>query len=261
MKDTRPDWAHRTFPVRGARVAIAGGAGGIGRALTTACCDLGLRVAVLDRPAALQAHPSKAELAVPMDASDPNQVQAAFATLNERFEALDVLMFLIGFTLTPPRSTQSIDADEWDEVVRVNLTAAHLVTRTALPLLKRSQASNIVMVSSGLGVSVLQGFGPYAAAKAGVIALTKTLAVEHAPHVRVNAVAPSAILTDFMKGGGQSGTSDGKWFDPTPYLHTIPLRRLAEVDDVVGPMLFLASPAAAFMTGQTLHINGGRFMP
>jgi 3-oxoacyl-[acyl-carrier protein] reductase len=110
-------------------------------------------------------------------------------------------------------------------------------------------------------VSVLKGYGPYAAAKAGVIALTKTLAVEAAPEIRANAVAPSAILTDFMKGGLGRGDSDGSWFDPTPYLPLIPLRRLAQVEDVVGPILFLASPAAAFMTGQTVHVNGGRFMP
>lgn len=261
MNATTANWAHRSVPAPGTRVAIAGGAGGIGRVLTAACCDLGLRVAVLDLPAALQAHPSGAELSLPMNASDPEQVRAAFAQLQERFGALDVLMFLVGFTLTPPRATAEIGEADWDEVVRVNLTAAHIVSRAALPILRRGQAANIVMVSSGLGVSVLRGFGPYAAAKAGVIALTKTLAVEQAPVIRANAVAPSAILTDFMKGGGHSGRSDGTWFDPTPYLPSIPLQRLAEVEDVIGPMLFLASPAAGFMTGQTLHINGGRYMP
>jgi 3-oxoacyl-[acyl-carrier protein] reductase len=261
MTGTVVSWAHRAVPAPGTRVAIAGGAGGIGRALVAACCELDLRVAVLDLPAALAAHPSNAELSLAMDASDPKQVRAAFTTLNEKFDALDVLLFLVGFTLTPPRPTADIAAADWDEVLRVNLTGAHLVTSAALPMLKRGRAASIVMISSGLGVSVLQGYGPYAAAKAGVIALTKTLAVEHAPAVRANALAPSAILTDFMKGGGRNGRSDGTWFDPTPYLPSIPLRRLADVDDVIGPMLFLASPAAGFMTGQTLHVNGGRYMP
>ena len=261
MNANAVDWGHRCVPAPGTRVAIAGGAGGIGRELTAACCGLGMRVAVLDLPGSLQAHPSAAEASLPMDASNPEQVDAACARLQERFEGLDVLMFLVGFTLTPPRGTPEVDASDWDEVVRVNLTAAHLVSRAALPLLRRGAAPNIVMVSSGLGVSVLRGFGPYAAAKAGVIALTKTLAMEQAPVIRANAVAPSAIATDFMKGGGHSGRSDGTWFDPTPYLPSIPLQRLAEVQDVIGPMLFLASSAAGFMTGQTLHINGGRYMP
>lgn len=260
MSEASIDWAQRCVPSAGTRVAIAGGAGGIGRSLTAACCNLGLRVAVLDLSPALRNFASNAELSVPMDAGDPAQVSTAFAAVERRFEALDVLFFLVGFTLTPPRATVDIDSTDWDEVVRVNLTAGHLVTRAALPLLKRGQSANIVMVSSGLGVSVLRGFGPYAAAKAGVIALTKTLAVEQAPAIRANAVAPSAIQTDFMKGGGQNGRSDGRWFDPTPYVPTIPLQRLAEVDDVIGPLLFLASPAAGFMTGQTLHINGGRHM-
>jgi 3-oxoacyl-[acyl-carrier protein] reductase len=255
------DWAQRNVPAPGTRVAIAGGTGGIGRALVDACCDLGLRVAVLDLPAGLAAHPSKAEFTFAMDASDPKQVSAAFGAVEEKFAALDILLFLVGFTLTPPRATAEIDAADWDEVVRVNLTGAHLVSRAALPLLKRGRMANIVMISSGLGFSVLHGYGPYAAAKAAVVALTKTLAVENAPTIRANAVAPSAILTDFMKGGGRAGRSDGTWFDPTPYLPSIPMRRLAEVDDVIGPMLFLGSPAAAFMTGQTLHVNGGRFMP
>jgi 3-oxoacyl-[acyl-carrier protein] reductase len=259
--DAFTNWSRHCVPAPGTRVAVAGGAGGIGRAVVAACCELELRVAVLDLPAALAAHPSNAEVSLPMDAGDPDQVRRAFVGVQERFEALDVLLFLVGFTLTPPRPTAEIDAADWDEVLRVNLTGAHLVTSAALPLLRRGNAPSIVTISSGLGVSVLHGYGPYAAAKAGVIALTKTLAVEHAPNIRANAVAPSAILTDFMKGGGRSGRSDGTWFDPTPYLPSIPLRRLAEVDDVIGPMLFLASPAAAFMTGQTLHVNGGRYMP
>jgi 3-oxoacyl-[acyl-carrier protein] reductase len=258
---TVANWAHRSVPPPGTRVAVAGGAGGIGRALVSACCELGHRVAVLDLPQALKAHPSNAELALPMDGSDADQVREAFRCLREKFEALDVLLFLVGFTLTPPRSTADVEGTDWDDVVRGNLTSAHLVTRAALSLLKQGEAASIVTISSGLGVSVLPGYGPYAAAKAGVIALTKALAIENAPAIRANAVAPSAILTDFMKGGGRSGRSDGSWFDPTPYLPSIPMRRLADVSDVIGPMLFLASPAASFMTGQTLHVNGGRYMP
>jgi 3-oxoacyl-[acyl-carrier protein] reductase len=87
------------------------------------------------------------------------------------------------------------------------------------------------------------------------------VALEGAPALRANAVAPSAIVTDFMTGGLGRHDSDGTWFDPSPYIPLIPLQRLADVDDVVGTVLFLASPAAGFITGQTIHVNGGRFMP
>jgi len=141
-------------------------------------------------------------------------------------------------------------------VVNGNLTSAHLVTRAALPLLRKGNSPCIVTVSSGLGVSVLKGYGPYAAAKAGVIALTKTLAVEAAHRDPRQRGAPSAILTDFMKGGLGRGDSDGVWFDP-PLSAADPAAPPGASRRRGRPILFLASPAAAFMTGQTVHVNGG----
>jgi 3-oxoacyl-[acyl-carrier protein] reductase len=261
MTSNSEGWAERVVPPPGTRVAVAGGCGGIGRAVVSACQELGHRVAVFDLPQSMEAYPSSADLVVQINATDEATVRRGFQRLEAAFDALDALVFLIGFTLTPPRPTSEINSLDWDEVVRGNLASAHLVTREALPLLRRGNAPSIVTVSSGLGVSVLGGYGPYAASKAGLIALTKTLATENSPTIRANTVAPSAIRTDFMKGGLGRIDSDGSWFDPTPYVPMIPLGRLAEVRDVVGPILFLASPAAAFVTGQTLHVNGGRFMP
>jgi 3-oxoacyl-[acyl-carrier protein] reductase len=258
---TTNGWASRTIPGPGSRAAIVGGCGGIGRAIVAACRELGLRTAVLDLPQSIEKHPVDVELLVPMDATSAPNVEAAFKQVAATFDGLDILVFVVGFTLTPPRPTTDIDEPQWSEVVNGNLTSAHLVIRRALPLLRRGNQPNIVTISSGLGVSVLRGFGPYAAAKAGLIALTKTVALEGAPELRANAVAPSAILTDFMTGGLGRHDSDGRWFDPSPYIPLIPLQRLADVDDVVGAVLFLASPAAGFITGQTIHVNGGRFMP
>jgi 3-oxoacyl-[acyl-carrier protein] reductase len=254
-------WAGRTVPAPGSRAAIVGGCGGIGRAVVAACKDLAVRTAVLDLPHSIERHPQDVELLVPIDATCAEDVRAGFQKVESVFGGLEHLVFLVGFTLTPPRPTTEIDEPEWSEVVQGNLTTAHLVIRAALPLLRRGHRPSIVTISSGLGVSILRGFGPYAAAKAGLIALTKTVALEGAPALRANAVAPSAILTDFMSGGLGRHDSDGGWFDPAPYIPLIPLQRLAEVDDVVGAVLFLASPAASFITGQTIHINGGRFMP
>jgi len=254
-------WAARAVPPPGTRVVVAGGCGGIGRVVVAACRELGHRVAVLDLPGSIELHPPDVELIVPTDAADAAQVNSAFEIVAAKFGAIDLLAFLVGFTLTPPRHTVEIDGDQWEDVLRGNLTSAHLVTRAAIPHLRRGTAPNIVLISSGLGVVVLRGYGPYAAAKAGVIALTKALAIEHAPHIRANAIAPAAIVTDFMKGGLAIGaTGDDSWFNPAAYIPLLPMGRMAEPADVVGPLLFLASDAASYITGQTIHVNGGRYM-
>ena len=173
-------------------------------------------------------------------------------------------MFLVGFTITPPVAVEAVLPAQWDEVIAGNLRSAYLVARAALPMLRKGRAPAIVNVSSGLGFNVLHGFGPYAAAKAGLVGLTKALATEGAPVIRANAVAPSAIETAFMRGGTGRGNEDpaaAAWFKGGDYGKLFPLGRLANVEDVVGPILFLLGPAARFMTGQTLHVNGGRITP
>ncbi len=250
-------------PPAGSRVLIVGGCGAIGRSLVDACLSLHHDVAIMDLAGSIEARPPAGNLkaVIPCDATDEAQVEAAFERLTTLWSAFDVLFFVAGFTLTPPRPSEQISGADWDAVLRGNLTSAHLVTRGAAPFLRGGNEPSIVTVSSGMGVVPLPGFSPYSAAKAGLIALTKGLALEQSPAIRVNAVAPSAIESDFMRGGlGRDNDSDGSWFNPEPYLPSIPLRRLATVEDVVGPMLFLASAAASFVTGQTLHINGGRFM-
>lgn len=256
---TAPD-LRRLAPPAGARIAIAGGCGGIGRPLVQACLDNGLRVAVLDLPASLERHPpATGVLRVPLDATDPARVDAALAALGA-WGGLDVLVSLVGFTLTPPVSLLETTPAQWDEVQAGNLRAAWLLARAAAPQLLAAGGGCIVNTASMLAINPLPGFGPYAAAKAGLVALTKTLAHELAPRIRVNAVAPSAIHTAFMGGGTGRGGDDGGdgWFAAGQAYAQIPLGRLAEPEDVVGPILFLASDAARFVTGQVLGVNGGR---
>jgi 3-oxoacyl-[acyl-carrier protein] reductase len=259
-----PDWTRLTAPP-GTRVIVAGGAGDIGRAVVAACRANGHEVAVLDLARSLEKHPPPAGTrAMALDATDPAAVEAAFRTLEAAWGAADALVFLIGFTITPPTRIDALSPSQWDEVIAGNLRSAYLVARAALPLLRKGRNPAIVAVASGLGINVLPGFGPYSAAKAGLIAFTKTLAIENAPVIRANAVAPSAIETAFMQGGTGRGPDDpaaAAWFQGADYVRMFPLGRLAEVDDVVGPILFLMGPAARFMTGQTLHVNGGRLMP
>ena len=116
--------------------------------------------------------------------------------------------------------------------------------------------------ASGLAVRSTAGFGPYSAAKAGVLGLTRSLAIESAPRVRVNAIAPTAVDTAFLRGGtGRSDERAPSQVDLETYVKAIPLGRVATPEDIVGPILFLLGPAARYMTGQTLHINGGLLTP
>ncbi len=153
-----------------------------------------------------------------------------------------------------------LDVAEWQRVVDGNLGSAYLLNRAAVPRLLRSGGGSVVNVASGLATRVLPGFGPYSASKAGLIALTKAVAVENAPMIRANAVAPAAVDTQFLTGGTGRDATDAH-LDKEPYIRMIPLKRLAVASDVVGPMLFLLGPASTYMTGQTLYINGGALTP
>jgi NAD(P)-dependent dehydrogenase (short-subunit alcohol dehydrogenase family) len=147
----------------------------------------------------------------------------------------------------------------------VNLRAAFLCARFALPHLHRSDDACIINVSSSLAYNPNKGSAAYVASKGGMVSLTKALAMENAPRVRANVVAPSAVDTEFLYGGTASpdASPDDHLFKLTlpSYLSGIPMGRLAEPADVVGPILFLAGPGARYITGQVLHVNGGRITP
>ena len=261
-----PDFT-RLAPRAGSRVVVAGGCGGIGSRLVAACVQTGLKVTVLDLESSIRNHPVPAGVtAIAVNGTDDVDVQRAFGEVKAHWGAIDHLFFLIGFTLSPPVEIEKVTAAQWEDIMAGNLRSAFLMTREAIPLLRAAGGGSIVTVASGLGINLLPGYGPYGSAKAGLIGLTKAIAMENAPLIRANAVAPSAILTAFMGGGTSRGGDDRnswKWFEEgaDKYVPMIPLRRLAVPEDVVGPALFLSSDSARFMTGQVLHVNGGRITP
>lgn len=237
-------------------LAVLGACGGIGRALVSRALSEGWRISALDLPASLAAHPPPGAVSAhPVDIGDPASVQAAFAGL----DALDGFVNLAGF-MSPVQPLADTSLAIFDEVLTGNLRGAFLAASAAIPLL-RARRGAMVNVASGLASHARPGFGPYAAAKAGMISLTKTLALEAAPDIRVNAVGPSAIDTAFLRGGeGRMPTADA----PVPLeamAKATPLGRIATPDDVVGPILFLLGPDSGFITGQVLWINGGAYMP
>ncbi len=244
------------------RIAILGGCGGIGRSLVAACLEQGDAVAVLDLEASLASHPPPAGVtALPVDASDEASLREAFQALDAQWGGLDGFVNLAGFMIGM-RPLAETTAEIFDTTVQGNLRAAFLAGNAAMPLLAKGNAPSLVNIASGLAHFIRPHYGAYAASKAGMIALTKTLALEHAPHVRANVVAPGAVDTAFLRGGtGRSGEDAASTIDTTAYGAMVPLKRIAEPDDIVGPILFLLGSASRYMTGQTLWVNGGAYMP
>jgi 3-oxoacyl-[acyl-carrier protein] reductase len=195
-----------------------------------------------------------------MDATRAADVTSAMAEADRTLGGIDVLVNLVGFVNRRARIEELSD-DEWNATIRGNLDSLTTICRRAIPILQRSDAAAIVNVSSGTGVRPLAGGSAYAVAKAGVIALTKSVALECAPRIRANAVAPGVVQTAFLTGGTHNADSGAPMPDLEAYKKTVPMQRLGEPSDIVGPILFLASPAAGFINGQTLHVNGGGLMP
>jgi len=244
------------------RLAVLGGCGGIGRELVAAARQRGFRVAVLDLPVSLQRHPTDNDVIdIAVDATDEVQVSSAFAALEQQWGGLDGFVNLCGF-MHENQPLAETSSSVWNEIVDGDLNSMFFASQAALPLLAKGENPAMVNASSGLAQFIRPGFGAYAVAKAGVIALTKTLALENAPTVRVNAVAPSAVDTAFLRGGtGRSSEAEDVELDLSAYINAIPLKRIAVPPDVVKPIMFLLGEDSAYMTGQVLWINGGAYMP
>lgn len=248
---------NRLGPVAGAKIVIAGGCGGIGRELTEAALALDLKVIILDLARSIEAFPPRPPVeAYAIDATDDASVREAFQTIHEKHGAIDSLVNLVGFRNQLARFDE-IPVEEWDQVITGNLRSTMLLCRHAAPLLIESGNGTIVNVASAMGTRSVPNHAPYAAAKAAVLNFTRTVAIELAPHVRANAVAPSAVDTDFHRGGTGRQVIEDAANDPNIFASGVPMGRIARADDIVGPTLFFAGPHSQFVTGQTLLVNGG----
>lgn len=239
-------------------LVLLGGCGGIGRPLTARALSDGWRVTVLDLPTSLERHAPPGDVMTrPIDVSEPASIDKAFEGLG----SLDGFVNLAGF-MTGVKPIEETGLAEFDEAMTGNLRGAFLAAKAALPLLRRGAAPSMVNIVSGLASNVRPGYGVYGAAKAGMVHLTKTLALEAAPAIRVNAVGPAAVDTAFLRGGtGRSNEDQETKLDVEAYARMTPLARLATPEDVVGPVMFLLGPDSGFMTGQVLWVNGGGYMP
>lgn len=236
------------------RIALLGGAGGIGRVLATELGQAGDRVITLDLAGSLDRHGVKDGIAI--DVTDEASVTSAFAALDGQ---IDGFVNLAGYNtaLTP---LAEMETGYFDDILNANLRGAFLAARAAAPLL--SEGGSMVNIASGLASHVRPGYGAYAASKAAVIAMTKTMALELAPKIRVNAVAPGLVDTAFLRGGtGRSEESGDSIVNLEAYKAMTPLARVATPEDVTGPIRFLLGRDSQFMTGQVLWVNGGGYNP
>lgn len=243
---------------------VTGGGAGIGAACARVFCAEGAHVMLVDRSAdalgrtadALRtASPGARVDTFTADVSDAGlAVQAVAATLGGHGR-LDILVNNAAARHHGP--VADADVADWQAILGVNLVGTAQVCRAALPALRASGSGRIVNVSSCYAVTGRKGMGLYDATKAGLLALTRTLAFEEAPHgVRVNAVCPGSTLTDFHV---ERARASGKAVDTLAgeRTETSLLRRWASPDEIAWPILWLASDEASFITGTTLMVDGG----
>ena len=228
-------------------VLITGGGGGIGAALSAGFAAAGDRVVVLDR-AATAAEAVAAVLRVKGGQAEAVQVLAMLQGLGGR---LDVLINNAGIEQRAVTGSDSYGTD-WRRLMSVNVDGAAFLTQAALPLLEATKGC-VINIASIQAYAVLHTANTaYTVSKAAIAQLTKAMAVEYAPKgVRVNAIAPGVVETQMIRQAGM---------DPTRFklfLDRIPMQRFAKPEEIVGPAQFLASTAAAYVTGVILPVDGG----
>jgi meso-butanediol dehydrogenase / (S,S)-butanediol dehydrogenase / diacetyl reductase len=232
------------------RVLITGGASGIGAATTARFLQEGSRVCVLDRDAGACArikHDLSA-LAVVADVTDLRQVQAAFAEAVRLMDGVDVLINNAGISIR--HKFLDITPQEWDRVIAVNLTGVFFVAQAAARHMWERGSGVILQTASTNGVMGYPYYADYNATKAGVIELTRSMALELAPKVRVCAVAPGYVLTPMQR----AEYTDAMLAEVN---RKIPMGRHAAPEEIAGLFAYLASDDAAFATGQVFTLDGG----
>ncbi len=250
-------FAPPSFLVTGQTAVVTGGGGGLGRAAALLLASAGASVAVIDRDGAtagevaaeITAAGGKASVHA-VDVTDETAIEAALADALAAHGSLDILINNAGIAVRSKATEMTLL--DWNRVVDINLTAMFLVARAAARYMLASDGGAIVNTASIMGLS--GGLYPnvaYQTTKGGVVNMTRALALEWAPKIRVNAVAPTFVRTALTERLLQNDDVVATIEAATP------LGRLAEPEEIAAGMLFLASPAASMVTGTILPIDGG----
>ena len=243
------------FDLSGKCALVTGASGGIGGAIARALHGQGASVALSGtRVQALQdlalelgggAH------VIPADLSDADAAEALAGQAADAMGRIDILVNNAG--KTRDNLLLRMKDEEWEDVLELNLTSAFRLTRAALKGMMKNRWGRIISITSVVGATGNPGQANYAASKAGLAGMTKSIALEIASRgITVNCIAPGFILTAMTEGLTEA--------QKETLLSAIPARRLGEVEDVASGVVYLASEEASYVTGQTLHVNGGTTM-
>lgn len=244
------------------RIAVvSGGAGGIGASVVSRLAQANFIPVILDKDEtagrqvlAKLALPEGTGLCIALDATKKSDVRSAFDKVFADYRRVDVLVNLAGGSLYT-KLIQDFPLHEWREVLDANLKSTFLCCQAVIAVMKKQRQGAIINTASNYAVTGSAKRTPYSAAKAAIIAFTKSLAAELAPYgVRANVIAPGRTATPRVMGNYDS---EG-W---TAINSQIPMGRAAEPAEIAEGVAFLAGDESLYMTGQTLHVNGGMVMP
>ena len=245
--------------LKGKVALVTGASRGIGKAIALGLAENGAAVAVnysssessaLEVAEIIRKNGGKAEI-FKARVNEEAEVEEMFSAVEKKLGPVDILVNNAG--ITKDNLLMRMKTEEWDMVIDVNLKGAFLCTRRALKGMMKNRYGKIINISSVVGFSGNAGQFNYSATKAGVIGMTKSAALECASRgIRVNAVAPGFIETDMTA----SISDDMK----AAYMEKIPLKSLGKPEDIANAVIYLASPLSDYMTGQTLHLNGGMYL-
>jgi 3-oxoacyl-[acyl-carrier protein] reductase len=252
------DKSVQMFSLKDKVALVTGASQGIGRETALALSKAGAKVAVAARneeKLISLVHEITATgnegVAIRMDVSDQEQVKAGFKQVAEKFGRLDILVN--NAAITRDGLALRMKAEDWEAVLRTNLTGAHFCIQQALATMMRARSGRIINISSVVAEMGNAGQANYVASKAGLIGLTKAIAIEIASrNITVNAVAPGFIetpMTDVLSAEVKDELKK-----------RIPLGRMGTPDDITAAIVFLASDEAAYITGHVLDVNGGMYL-
>lgn len=235
----------------GKHIIVTGAASGVGLATAALFEAEGAKVAHLDRDSkGLEAASGRGPRFI-LDQTDADAVKDGVARAAEALGGLDGLVNAAGIADNTPTATMSLE--RWNAVLAVNLTGPFLMCQAALPHLSGSNASSIVNIASASALLPSGAGSVYATSKAGVLMLTKSLAAEWAPNIRVNAICPGTVDTNMLNGLFEK---DDAFFDRIR--KTYALQRLGKAEEIARAAMFLISDQSSFVTGISLAVDGGR---
>lgn len=242
----------------GKRALITGSTRGIGKAVAETLARAGARVVITGRDLSRAEEVARSiaqnsgmeTLGLAMNIGEESSIKEAYSTVEERWGGVDILVNNAG--ITRDKLFLRMSLEDWEEVIRVNLTGTYLITSLAIKGMLKNRWGRVINISSVVGFTGNVGQVNYSSTKSALIGFTKSLAKELASrNITVNAVAPGFIETDMTSGLKEELKQE--------YLKNIPLGRFGKPEDVAGAVLFLCSELAGYITGEVLHVNGGMY--